>query len=267
MISYKRFPCSDALKGFVRSFWELEYNGEGPYIHRQLPDGCCELLFNFRGTFHEIADDGKLSQIFSAGLQAPSDQMKRFVVSNTYGLFGVYLYPYTVSMLFGVPAMELKNTRVDLISLMGSEGRDLETKIATAATTESRIATLSDFILHQIQKSKCKLHNIDAAIQKINHSYGNFNVGRLADELNTSVRQFERRFKELSGFRPKEYGKIFRFRSAIEALSKTTSLAAVALDFGYYDQSHFSNDFKLLSGFTPAEYAHQTGNEKAIYTA
>src|SRR6187455_1889127 len=109
MINYNRFECNDALRPYIRYFWELEYNGEQPYTHLQLPDACSELLFNLSGEFYEISHEGKLLRVFCAGLQAPGDQPKRFHVSSTFSLFGAYLYPYTVMMLFGRSAQGLKN--------------------------------------------------------------------------------------------------------------------------------------------------------------
>jgi AraC-like DNA-binding protein len=266
MLNYNRFECNDALRPYVRYFWELYYNSDQPYTHLQLPDACSELLFNLAGDFDEISHDGKLRRVFRACLQCSGDQPKRFHVSSTFRLFGAYMYPYTATTLFGRSAGELRNTRVDLHTLLGSQGRELENRILDAVSTSSRIAILSDFMMRQIYIRNSELYNMDAAIREINFNRGNFSVTNLAVGLNTSVRQLERRFKAVSGFGPKEYGKIVRFRYAIEVLNKSTSLADAALELGYYDQAHFSKEFKAISGFTPNEFIRNSGNEKVVYT-
>jgi len=38
-------------------------------------------------------------------------------------------------------------------------------------------------------------------------------------------------------------------------------LADLALECGYYDQSHFINEFRSFSGLTPLEFLHRTRQE------
>ncbi len=69
------------------------------------------------------------------------------------------------------------------------------------------------------------------------------------------TRQFERRFKEYSGFSPKLFSRITRFQSSLDSFgNKDKSLTDIAYDCDYYDQSHFINDFKEFSGYHPSQY-------------
>lgn len=48
---------------------------------------------------------------------------------------------------------------------------------------------------------------------------------------------------------------LLRVREARRLLAETTQeLAAVAVETGFYDQSHFTRQFRLYTGFTPAQY-------------
>ncbi|MDR0207510.1 MAG: helix-turn-helix domain-containing protein [Bacteroidales bacterium] len=90
----------------------------------------------------------------------------------------------------------------------------------------------------------------------IKRTYGNINVNQMASEACLSRKQFERIFAEHIGISPKKYLKIIRFQSAIFQKQQNNNLNMTELSYesGYFDQSHFINDFKSLSGLTPKQY-------------
>lgn len=64
-----------------------------------------------------------------------------------------------------------------------------------------------------------------------------------------------RRFKQYTGLSPIHYLITLRIQSAKELLTSThLPLVQIALESGFYDQSHFSNCFVKLEGLTPGEY-------------
>jgi transcriptional regulator GlxA family with amidase domain len=69
------------------------------------------------------------------------------------------------------------------------------------------------------------------------------------------IRQFERRFIQQVGMRPKLFARITRFEAALESKARfaTRSWTEVAHDFGYYDQMHMVHDFAEFTGGTPTE--------------
>jgi AraC-like DNA-binding protein len=71
-----------------------------------------------------------------------------------------------------------------------------------------------------------------------------------------SRKQFERIFLEYIGISPKQYLKIIRFQSSIFLKSKNEdiSLTELAYESGYYDQSHFINEYRKMTGITPKQF-------------
>jgi AraC-like DNA-binding protein len=55
--------------------------------------------------------------------------------------------------------------------------------------------------------------------------------------------------------------RVQRFQVAVRALHKKVDIpwATLALECGYYDQSHFANDFRAFSGIDPTTYSVQRG--------
>lgn len=64
-----------------------------------------------------------------------------------------------------------------------------------------------------------------------------------------------RQFKQYTGLSPINYLITLRIQSAKELLTSTNlPLVQIALESGFYDQSHFSNCFVRWVGLTPGEY-------------
>jgi len=72
-------------------------------------------------------------------------------------------------------------------------------------------------------------------------------------KANVSVRQFQREFKKVTGFSPKEFSSIVRINSLTSELVKENiSLRDIFFDFGFYDQAHFNKEFKKITGSNPS---------------
>lgn len=80
-------------------------------------------------------------------------------------------------------------------------------------------------------------------------------VKQLSAACFLSERQFQRQFKEYAGMGPKLFSRIVRFLFAANFYGETSkSLTDIALDAGYYDQSHFIHDFKKFSNLQPHDF-------------
>jgi len=185
------------LASLVRFFWVLEGTGNEPFFYRSMADGSAEMLFHYHGCFDElksnVAETGDL-----AVLHAQSRVYRRFVTPSGFGIFGVYLYPFAIPQIFGVPASALSNELVDLTTLLGAIGTQLVEQIMLAKDTAQRVAIATHFIeqqlrMHPQQPSDGVSHIITSLIR----SDGRASVDQLASQAFLSVRQFERKFKEL----------------------------------------------------------------------
>ena len=77
----------------------------------------------------------------------------------------------------------------------------------------------------------------------------------LAAIAGLSVRQFERRFKQLFHCSAHQYIlKLRILKSCDLLLSRNMAMADVALEMGFYDQCAFSNQFKKIIGVSPLKY-------------
>ena len=93
-------------------------------------------------------------------------------------------------------------------------------------------------------------------------SAGSVTVEQLAEETGYTTRYIDKSFRSEVGLSPKQLAKIFRFQAAVKALNAHTdrNLTEIAMELGYYDQSHFVHDFKAFSGMTPKKYCSMLQN-------
>jgi AraC-like DNA-binding protein len=251
---YYTIPPPRALADFVKCFWVLESDAPG-YVHRSMAEVNCEMVFHYKGKFDELFDNGKIESSFTSGVQGPSDKIRRFSIKQCFGIFGVYFYPYAMPLLFKVSAAELTNQMIDIKTLFGNTGSELEEKIMQAASTKDRVQILINFLEPRLAPLAPSKRSIFNAVNHIVASDGNVRINELADAYALSERQFERKFKSCAGLSPKLFSRIVRFHSTMQHYgAQDKSLTQIAHDCGYYDQSHFIHEFKQFSGHHPKEY-------------
>ncbi|MGS2760633.1 AraC family transcriptional regulator [Sinomicrobium sp. M5D2P9] len=250
-----------SLSKYVSGYWVLEGNASKaePFVERVMADGLAALVFHYDGVFDELFTDNRAEKSIISAFNGPSQQFRRYSIDRNFGIFGVDLYPYTIPYLFSIPATELKNSMLDLKTLLGKEENGLEEQIMSAKDLESRVSIVSRFLEDRLRKVKPVSPGIFETINYIIKTNGIVEIDTLSQQNFLSVRQFQRNFKQFSGFSPKTFSRIIRFQNALSQQGKSgKTLTHIALDAGYTDQSHFIRDFKEFSGLTPKEYFYKT---------
>ncbi len=80
-------------------------------------------------------------------------------------------------------------------------------------------------------------------------------VAQLAARAHVSVSQLQREFQKLFGLTPGDYLLKVRLLMARRRLEEgDEAVGAIALDCGFYDQSHFNRAFRSLVGLPPSDY-------------
>lgn len=249
-------PSAD-LARYVRFFWVLEHDlaDSEPYFHRTMADGCAEMVFHFKGRFDEILKTEQSELSFRSGIHGQSQSFRRFRIGEDFGIFGVYLYPFAIPALFGIPAAELSNQMPDITTFLGQAGTELEERVMLAPDHTGRIHIVSEFLRKRIRSHEVHEPAVFSVISDVIRSHGLAKIPDLAAQSFLSTRQFERKFLAFSGFTPKLFSRIIRFHSALnEYGNRDKSLTEIAYECGYYDQSHFIHDFKAFSGEHPKTY-------------
>jgi AraC-like DNA-binding protein len=259
-MNFKVIPPPPHLTDYVRFFWFSEGNAsiEKPFVHRAFAYPCPELIFCYKGQF-KYNVQFEAERTLASGMYGQTQTFSKVASNADFGIFGFYLYPHALPQLFCLPANELTNQSVDIKTLCGKEGEILEENMMLASNNDQRVKLASDFLEARLKNVRTEYIPIFSSIKAIAGAYQLPSVKALADNSFLSVRQFERRFKEFSGFRPKLFLRITRFNSLLNQSFQNKSLTQIACEYGYYDQAHFIHDFQKFSGYNPKEYfKHET---------
>src|SRR5204862_6925654 len=83
-------------------------------------------------------------------------------------------------------------------------------------------------------------------------------VQRIQDvvrDFGASERTVERRFRRAVGVAPKLFARVLRLQDALRLREQQVAWSELALDAGYYDQSHLIRDARQLFGASPQALA------------
>lgn len=194
------------------------------------------------------SDRGVLSTCGVTGIQ--TDARRYAYVGDTVS-FLVRLTPQGANC-FGVPSSELSGRNVALGDLVAeSEVQELLGRVYEAGDERNRVRVIEEFVarrhLAEDPLIRRAVELIDAARDAAAR------VAHVARALGLSERQLERRFLACVGLTPKKYASLRRFERAVALAGTTQSLTQVALEAGYYDQSHFIREFRRFAGAPPGE--------------
>jgi AraC-like DNA-binding protein len=81
-------------------------------------------------------------------------------------------------------------------------------------------------------------------------------VGALATEVGWSRRHLTDQFTAEYGFGPKEMGRVLRFERSKQLFIRPDhpTLATIAAECGYADQSHMAREWRSLAGASPTQW-------------
>ncbi|MBS1663243.1 MAG: AraC family transcriptional regulator [Bacteroidetes bacterium] len=257
---HQEFEPPEELRDAIKCFW---YNskdfGEQQTSFEVMPDGYAEIIFHFGGSC-SISYDGGLKPLPSPFMMGLLDQPVLFYTQNRLEIIAIRCFPWTVFDLLGLPSGK---DRVRIFEHPIARLHPILEKWVHAGKIEEALAQVKQYFLdarsHVAIDSM--LFKAGVAMSKAN---GTIPVSQVAAAANATVRTLERNFKQSSGHTVKDVSALMRFEQVRNRLwtHPESSLAGLAYELGYTDQSHLSREFKRYSGTTPAAFARKTKKRK-----
>ena len=158
---------------------------------------------------------------------------------------GLRLRPGHAAAVLGVPAAELRDSRVAIEDLWGRDGAELSRRLDEAP---DRHALLAETVARRVAAADPIALG---AVALLARDPGR-RVADLATELAVSERHLLRRVRAAVGYGPKTLARVLRFQRLL-ALAEVGagSLAELALAAGYADQPHMTGEVRRLAGAPP----------------
>jgi len=172
-----------------------------------------------------------------------------------FGLFGAELTPTGFHRLFHARAERFTDDIADFAELFPELARDLDARVEPAAPAKKTIGAMQT-LLRSLIPTALEVPQIEAIIREISDARGLVSVGELGRRHGLGSRAMHRAFLEVVGIPPKHYAKIVQVNAVFGALQAGDheALSSLAVDHGYFDQSHFIRDFKRFVGASPTAF-------------
>lgn len=245
MIVYQEYAPLPALRPWLACVWTCRVQtGTTPLTHQVLPDNCIDIL----------CQDQPDSSFAVGMMTAPISVVSQGLVQTVAARFK----PGAAASFFRLPLCELNDGRTDMHALWG---RDLATRLTDALWSDplsdaQRIAILQDHLLLRLRTGPTPppAGLTGHAITLIEQTQGRLRVDKLAEKLQVSRQHLALQFRHKVGISPKLFARICRFRAAntaLQGLRESPDWAHLALEHGYFDQSHLIHDFQDFAHSSP----------------
>lgn len=240
------------LATFVECMWSL---GDAPAhsMERIVPSGTLELVINLHEDEIRIydPDDGALRRFSGAVV---SGAYRRFFVIDTRehaSVVGVHFRPGGACPFLGVPPGALADQHVDLATLWRGSAIELRDRLCAAATPAARFAVIEQMLMRRLSRRRDGHPAVPFALGQLDRP--GVTIGEIATSLQLSRRRLIEVFTAEVGITPKRLARVLRFQraSALARRAGRPDWGRLAIECGYFDQSHLIHDFRELTGMSP----------------
>ncbi|MGH8981810.1 MAG: helix-turn-helix domain-containing protein [Acidimicrobiales bacterium] len=181
----------------------------------------------------------------------------------------VELTPPAARALFGnVGELNDVAVAVAVDEAMGSRGVRLVERVGEAATWEERFSVLDETFGALARTPPGKIApEVEWMRRQLVRSGGRARVVPLMDATGWSRRVVTERFRTQLGVAPKMFARIVRFQRAAAMLQEPhhgRTIADVAVECGYYDQSHLTREFSVLAGRPPGVVLAESTGQPSV---
>ncbi len=213
-----------------------------PFLHH-------EIILNLGDTF-EVSNGLHIDHMILSPIQSESFQTS---VSGRYETLGILFDPIGIYSNFGLSVREFSQARC-LDDLLFGESKELLERLSAATKQRSKLGELVDFFTR---------YGARKPVPELVHHYfqtlrlkGTTQIQRLAKDIDVSSKHLRSSFKDVVGISPKTHLQLLQLHQVVQALATRPnwSLTEIALQTGFYDQSHFIRKFRQFAGMTPSTF-------------
>jgi len=235
------------------------------YHHERIfPTGTFELVFSLDKDELRIYEDNKstlCSRYSGALVSGPYDGFFVTDRAEDASVVGVHFRPGGAFPFLGLSAYELANTHIDLAAIWGRQAAEIRERLAIAPSSRHRFRFLEQALLSRLRHRLEHHPAVSLALDGLHSTNSHALVRKLAREAGVSDRRFIEVFRSEVGLNPKLFHRVQRFQRVMIQVQRLPEpeWEQLALEYGYFDQSHLIRDFIAFSGLSPGDYLRRLG--------
>ncbi len=257
MIYLEHTPVAP-LDRSVRMLWYAEAVDLPHSRERILPTGCVQVILNLaRDFFLECPEAGPVLRQSPSLVMGARSIYEIVDTSDMANLIGVVFEPGGFAQFASDSVDRFSNRAIDLEDVWGTPARTLRDRLREIPLPYDKLRCMEDFLLNKSAGRNARNRMVEFALSRFQCASSDATVQEVARSTGLSERRFSQVFREEVGLSPKAWTRIQRFQRAVRQLHAGIDLpwAELALECGYYDQSHFANDFRAFSGIDATSYS------------
>jgi len=270
-------PCAE-LRPYICGYMTFTTEGEEPdrTVTRLLPGGMHESRFNsadplltsmppaaFQCIAFNFGDPWKIRYgrrsilaPWTSWVSGATTERGHFDYPLRADSLDVLFHPGAAHAFLRVPADALTDRMVALDELWGPAARSLTSQLAELRTAGEKIGVLERELLGRLRAARWMDQSLQPLTKLIERERGAVSVEWLSQASGLSRQHLTRKFREQVGVSPKQFCRFTRFQALLNSAyaSAQPDWAALAAEFGYYDQAHLIAEFKEFTGLTPRQF-------------
>ena len=253
MLYVEKTP-NDRLLPWVSKLWYCQAPGLTHSRERVLPNGWIQIIVNLhRDSLTDCREDGSAcGRMPGAIVVGARTRYEVIDTSDLEELVGIIVRPGGFPGLFRERADLFFEQSIPLDSVWRDSW--LLERLTETETPEEKLCALERSLVGLLGADASRSLLVDQAMYFFGRKH--LSVAECARSAGISERRLSQVFREEVGIAPKMWCRVRRFQAATKALHAGVDVPwpELALRCGYYDQSHFANDFRAFSGIDPTTY-------------
>ena len=160
--------------------------------------------------------------------------------------------PIGIYTTYGISAKEFSASRGSADQLFG-KSTELHQRFEETCQPSVQLNALIDFFQQNTVRKACPSIVSDFLRVASLLAHQPIEIKKIAADLNFSAKHLIATFKDVTGITPHKYLQLLQLNIALQKmqLQPAKKLTEIALEHGFYDQSHFIRVFKKYAGITP----------------
>jgi AraC-like DNA-binding protein len=245
VFQHQRIAPSAALAELVEHYWYVCWDMQGLPAKQQetLPHPNVHLVIEEHGD----------------GIYGVHTARYTRLLEGTSFAFGIKFRPGGFQPFLGGPVAAIADLRLPILDVFGDAGMAFAAQVRACAEADAMAAAAEAFLLARLAKPDPNVALASALLANIDGDASISSVEALVAKCGLNNRALQRLFQHYVGVGPKWVIKRYRIHEAVAQLQSGAPLrlSQLALDLGYFDQSHFIREFTRLVGKPPGEYTRQ----------
>lgn len=248
LIGLSRYHPNRNLAYFIEHYWIVTWDlqGKEPYEQDVLSHPSVHLVFEKGNTRIWGVVTGK----FTRKLEGRGK------------VVGIKFRPGGFYPFYQKSVAEFTDSNLSFYEVFDEELESLEQQILHHGENGKMVEQVEKFLMSYLPEIDPNIEKVGSIVETIREDRSIIKVNDITEQFNLSKRALQRLFRQYIGVNPKWVIQRYRLHEAAEqmASSDNQNLSQMALDLGYFDQSHFIRDFKTVVGKSPAEYMEALKN-------